>query len=58
MADLNRRPFSIFSRMDEINVTRAGKNVMVKGLDGTFEESATVEANLLYEILKELRKKK
>ena len=44
--------------MDEINVTRAGKNVMVKGLDGTFEESATVEANLLYEILKELRKKK
>lgn len=55
-----KRPgaFSVFSVSDEITVNRFGKKVMVKGRDGTFQESDSVESNLLFEILKELRRKK
>lgn len=54
-----RRPvsFSMFSYSDDISVSRLGKKVMVKGRDGTFQETDSVEANLLFEILKTLRKK-
>jgi hypothetical protein len=49
--------FSTFSVSEEVVVNRLGKKVMVKGRDGTFTESDTVEANLLFEILRALRKK-
>ena len=50
--------FNIFAVQDEITVSRVGKKVMVKGRDGTFQETDSVEANLLFEILKVLRKSK
>ena len=50
-------PFSMFSVSDEIQVNRIGKKVAVRGRDGTFTESDSVEANLLFEILKVLKKK-
>lgn len=50
--------FSVFSYNDEITVTRLGKSVSIRGRDGTTNSSDTVESNLLFEILKELRKKK
>lgn len=49
--------FSMFTMSDDIVVNRSGKRIMVRGRDGTFEESSTVEANLLFEILKALKKK-
>ena len=49
--------FNVFSYSDEISVSRLGKKVMVKGRDGTFQETDSVEANLLFEILKVLKKK-
>ena len=54
-----RRPagFNIFSYSDEVAFSRLGKKVQVKGRDGTFQETDSVEANLLFEILKQLRKK-
>jgi len=52
-----KRPFSMFSISDEITVNRVGKRVTVKGRDGTFSESDSVEANLLFEILKQLKRK-
>jgi hypothetical protein len=56
MAEL-RRGFNVFSFQDEIQINRIGKKVQVKGRDGTFQETDSVEANLLYEILKQLKKK-
>lgn len=53
-----KRGFDIFSVSDDIQVNRLGKRVIVKGRDGTFTESDTVESNLLFEILKTLRNKK
>lgn len=53
-----RRGFSVFSVFDDVVYNRIGKKIMVKGRDGTFQEADTVEANLLYDILKELKKKK
>lgn len=50
--------FNVFSLSDEIQVSRLGKRVQIKGRDGTFTDSDTVEANLLYEILKALKKSK
>ena len=50
-------PYSMFSVSDEINVNRVGKRVYVKSRDGTSTDSDTVEANLLFEILKVLKKK-
>ena len=50
--------FNVFSFSDEIQVSRLGKRVQIKGRDGTFTDSDTVEANLLYEILKALKKSK
>jgi len=52
-----KRPFSMFSVSDEITVNRVGKRVTIKGRDGTFTDSDSVEANLLFEILKVLKKK-
>ena len=54
-----RRPggYSVFSVFDDVNFSRVGKKVMVKGRDGTFQETDSVEANLLFEILKQLKKK-
>ena len=52
-----KRPFSVFSVSDEITVNRVGKRVTIKGRDGTFTDSDSVESNLLFEILKQLKKK-
>lgn len=54
----NLRGFNIFAYADDISVSRLGKKVQIKGRDGTFQDSDSVEANLLYEILKELKRKK
>ena len=50
------RGFNVFAIHDEVTFSRLGKKVSVKGRDGTFQETDTVEANLLYEILRELKK--
>lgn len=50
--------FNIFSYSDEVTISRLGKKVQVKGRDGTFVDSDTVDSNLLYEILKALKAKK
>jgi len=47
----------MFSVSDEIQVNSIGKKVAVRGRDGPFTESDSVEANLLFEILKVLKKK-
>ena len=57
MPDLPKRGFDVFSSSDDIQINRLGKNVMIRGRDGTFTESNTAEANLLFEILKALKKK-
>ena len=53
-----KRGFDIFSAADDVQINRLGKNVMVRTKDGSFTESNTAEANLLYEILKVLKKQK
>lgn len=53
-----RNGFNVFSVSEEIQINRLGKKVMIKGRDGTFQESDSVESNLLFEILKVLRKSK
>lgn len=53
-----RRGFSVFQIQDDVDFSRVGKSVSVKGRDGTFNQTDSVEANLLYAILQELRKKK
>ena len=57
MADMPKRGFDVFSNSDEVQINRLGKNVMVKCRDGSFTESNTAEANLLFEILKALKRK-
>ena len=52
------RGFDIFSAHEEIQINRMGKSVMVRGRDGTNVESNSVEANLLFEILKTLKRSK
>ena len=54
---LQKQGFNVFSIQDEVVFSRLGKKVSVKGRDGTFADTDSVEANLLYEILKEMRKK-
>ena len=49
--------FNVFGFSDDVQINRLGKNVMVRTRDGSFTESNTAEANLLFEILKTLRKK-
>jgi len=49
--------FNVFTISDEITFNRLGKKIYAKGKDGTYQESDTVEANLLFEILKALKKK-
>ena len=56
MAEL--KGFNVFTMQEDVTFSRVGKVVAVKGRDGTYEETDSVEANLLYEILKEFRKKK
>ena len=53
-----KRGFNVFSFSDEITVNRIGKKVNIKGRDGTYNETDSVEANLLFEILKVLKKGK
>ena len=53
-----RSGFNVFSFSDEITVNRIGKKVNIKGSDGSFTDSDSVEANLLFEILKVLKKSK
>ena len=50
--------YNVFAPQQKIAVNRVGKKVIVKGLDGTFQETDSVEANLLFEILQEMRKGK
>ena len=52
-----KRGFNVFTMQDDVSFSRLGKRVSVKGRDGTYQESDSVEANLLYEILKVLKKK-
>lgn len=49
--------FNVFAVNDPVTFNRVGKKVIAKSKDGTFTESDSVEANLLFEMLKELRKK-
>lgn len=42
----------------EIHVNRKGIIVQIRSQDGGVQESNTVESNLLYEILQELKKSK
>ena len=50
--------FSVFSVFDEITINRIGKKVIVKNpRTQEFQESDSVESNLLFEILKVLKKK-
>ena len=51
-----KKGFDVFSVYDEVTFNRIGKRVMVKGRDGTFQESESVEANLLFEILQQIKK--
>lgn len=53
-----RRGFDVFKIHQDVTFSRLGAKVSVKGNDGTFQEATTVEANLLYDILKELRRMK
>ena len=53
-----RRGFDVFAVQNEVTFNRFGKKVMVKGRDGTFQETDSVEANLLYEILKTLKNRR
>lgn len=57
MADMPRRGFDIFAVSEEVKVNRIGKQVTVRALDNSFVQSETVEANLLFEILKALKRK-
>ena len=58
MADLPKRGFDIFSYDDSVKVSRMGTSVKVIGREGQNVDSNSVEANLLFEILKALRAKK
>lgn len=49
--------YNVFSVSDEVVFNRVGKKIYAKGKDGSFVESDTVEANLLFEMLKVLKKK-
>lgn len=56
--ETRRASFNPFSFNEGIQISRLGKKVQVKGADGTFTDSDSVEANLLYEILKTLKAKR
>ena len=56
--DMPKKGFDVFAASDDIQINRLGKNVMIRGRDGTFTESNTAEANLLFEILRQLKKSK
>ena len=58
MPDPQRKPYSLFQVNQEVNYNRVGKTVYAKGLDGTNQQSDSIEANLLLDILRELRKQK
>ncbi len=57
MADM-KKGFDIFTAHEEIAINRLGKDIIIKGRDGTNASSNSVEANLLFEILKALKKSK
>lgn len=49
--------FDVFSYAEEVTYSRLGKKVTVKGKDSTWQESDSVESNLLYDILKVLKRR-
>ena len=53
-----RKGFDVFAVADDVKINRLGTRVFVKAADGQFKDADTVEANILLEILKELRKPK
>lgn len=57
MAELPRRGFDVFAASEDVQISRRGKNVSIRGADGTFTDSNSAEANLLFEILKALKRK-
>lgn len=57
MPEERPKAYSIFSVSDEITVNRIGAKVTIKSRDGSFRDSDSVESNLLFEILKVLKKK-
>jgi len=50
------RGFNIFQANDTVTFSRHGTKMIVRGRDNVSAESGSVEANLLYEILRELKK--
>lgn len=56
MAD-PKKSYDIFTAHEEISINRLGKDIIIKGRDGTNASSNSVEANLLFEILKALKRK-
>lgn len=55
--DEKLKGFNIFRYNDDVSFNREGKTVYMRGRDNTGSSSDTVEANLLLEILKALKKK-
>lgn len=51
----SKKGLDVFKKYDEVTYSRFGKKVSVIGMDGTFADSDAVEANLLYDILKQLK---
>lgn len=50
--------FNIFEYQEQVKISRIGNRVTVSSVkDNSFTDSNSVEANLLYEILKALKKK-
>lgn len=57
MSKLSKQELESFDKQDDVSFSRFGKKISVIGRDGAFAESDSVEANLLLEILKALKKK-
>lgn len=56
-APMPKGGFNVFRVSDEAEFNRLGKSINMRGRDGTNNSSDSVEANLLYEILKVLKRK-
>jgi hypothetical protein len=50
-----RSGFNVFKVHDDVDFNRVGKSIHMRGRDGTNSSTDSVEANLLYEILKVLK---
>lgn len=58
MPDMPKRGFNVFAVNDGAKFNRVGKKIMMKCLDGSNNESDSVEANLLFEIMNALKAKR